>query len=1119
VIDLEEYSVRSHVALVVVSFLMMWCALAVGVGGAQVVEKVSPKTADDFKMLRMPAPGERTLIRVDPTMHPLKLSEIILDPSAPEAALVPLFEDEVLSNAVPVNDNCANATLVIGTGSFAYNTSEATTDGLAHPACNFFGQSQIERDVWFRWRAPATAIFVADTCTGTSVDTKLAVYTNTTCPPGNGAVLGCNDDACSVQSRVTFNAVNGQDYLIRVGVYPGKPGGTGTLRVLYQSGQILCTYPAANCQPRNNADAYFANGPAVADDFTPKNNGFISGLCFYGTYFNGLTGCTATDQFTITYYDNLAGSPGTEIRRFVPGQYTKTGPVATGQVINGSLPEYGYTITHAGVQVFADQCYWVEIVNNLPSPPQGDCAWYWEKGNNGNSIAFQGMTRIDTDLAFCINLQLDPATECQTDDAPPNDSCSGAIPVFCNSGISSEVNDNLFATTAVTDPDFTCRIEGSDQGVGTMWYRFTPSQTSARISVCGNTSGDTLLALYSGTCSNLTQIACDDDACGLRSQFCATGLTPGQQYYIQFATFDEASRGPYQISVTCPCPPPPANDVCAGAIALSIPGFVSSSNINATTDSGVPTCGLSLVSGPGVWYRVTGNGTTLRASLCNATAMGFDTKLSVFCGTCPQLVCVAQNDDECGVLSEVEWCSTNGLTYYILVHGFAGNIGTFAMEVTSNSIPCSGAVPCTTCELTCPVGAIAEFEPCGADENGGCNVFPNAVQSIACGTTICGTMRTIGTQRDTDWYEFTLTAPSVVTWSVQSEHPIECYLLDTDCPATILAGGAADRCGTAVATALLQPGTYRTFVGASGDGYPCGNSNDYIAQLICGAVGACCVGNDCFRVTEEDCETMLGFYAGDSTSCPVTYIASTCANSFEDIQATGLPILLQGDEGISVPIGFSYRFYGVTYNAIGVSSNGYLSFDASLGESQNAVIPSVAVPNALIAPLWDDLSPEAGGVMHYQTLGSAPNRRFIAQWKNVPQFLMTDSNTFQAVLYESTGCIEFRYGLFTPQAFAGDYSVGVENQSGSSGTSIDASTLSQGSCVRLCPSLNAGGCQAIVPCPGDANGDNVVNFQDITSVLFYWGTSGPPGDANNDGIVSFPDMTSVLFNWNNVCNP
>jgi hypothetical protein len=66
---------------------------------------------------------------------------------------------------------------------------------------------------------------------------------------------------------------------------------------------------------------------------------------------------------------------------------------------------------------------------------------------------------------------------------------------------------------------------------------------------------------------------------------------------------------------------------------------------------------------------------------------------------------------------------------------------------------------------------------------------------------------------------------------------------------------------------------------------------------------------------------------------------------------------------------------------------------------------------------------------------------------------------------------------------------------------------------------------AFVPplCPGDANGDRVVNFADITAVLANFGSVYPPGvlngpgDANHDGSVTFADVTAVLANFGVPC--
>jgi uncharacterized membrane protein len=57
-------------------------------------------------------------------------------------------------------------------------------------------------------------------------------------------------------------------------------------------------------------------------------------------------------------------------------------------------------------------------------------------------------------------------------------------------------------------------------------------------------------------------------------------------------------------------------------------------------------------------------------------------------------------------------------------------------------------------------------------------------------------------------------------------------------------------------------------------------------------------------------------------------------------------------------------------------------------------------------------------------------------------------------------------------------------------------------------------------CPGDTNGDNVVNFTDLNGVLASFGQSGEgiPGDVNGDGVVNFTDLNEVLANFGVECD-
>jgi hypothetical protein len=195
-------------------------------------------------------------------------------------------------------------------------------------------------------------------------------------------------------------------------------------------------------------------------------------------------------------------------------------------------------------------------------------------------------------------------------------------------------------------------------------------------------------------------------------------------------------------------------------------------------------------------------------------------------------------------------------------------------------------------------------------------------------------------------------------------------------------------------------------------------------------------------------------YIDPATTCPGSssgeYFLETWENEFEDISGSGTESIAShcDDCGENVPLGFVFNFFGIAKSDVGISSNGYLTFGPDLSDFSNDPIPTAIDPNDLIAPLWDDLNPSQGGSVHHQSDGS----NFIAQWTNVPEFFNIGSNTFQAVLYNGSNAIEYRYWEFTPEAFPGDYTVGIENADGTEGVSVDAATILPGDCIRFVPS-------------------------------------------------------------------
>src|SRR3954469_8091257 len=90
-------------------------------------------------------------------------------------------------------------------------------------------------------------------------------------------------------------------------------------------------------------------------------------------------------------------------------------------------------------------------------------------------------------------------------------------------------------------------------------------------------------------------------------------------------------------------------------------------------------------------------------------------------------------------------------------------------------------------------------------------------------------------------------------------------------------------------------------------------------------------------------------------------------------------------------IGFDFTFYGKTYSKLNLYFNGFVTFGPWLPGSasnsgfwQGGGIPSSSDPNNLIALAWTDWNPaRTGGSISYALLGSAPNRKFVIQFKNV----------------------------------------------------------------------------------------------------------------------------------------
>ena len=138
--------------------------------------------------------------------------------------------------------------------------------------------------------------------------------------------------------------------------------------------------------------------------------------------------------------------------------------------------------------------------------------------------------------------------------------------------------------------------------------------------------------------------------------------------------------------------PTPPNDLCENALPLE--SFQTGSTVSATIEN-LGFCGTDNTAA-GVWYTVSGISGQITVDTCSSSS-DFDTKISVFQGSCGVLTCVDGNDDaiSCslnGLHSSVTWTATASVQYFVLVHGFGSVTGEFglnaALPVPSEDTPC-----------------------------------------------------------------------------------------------------------------------------------------------------------------------------------------------------------------------------------------------------------------------------------------------------------------------------------------------------------------------------------------------------------------------------------------------
>ncbi|HEX6626587.1 MAG TPA: HYR domain-containing protein [Gemmatimonadaceae bacterium] len=138
-----------------------------------------------------------------------------------------------------------------------------------------------------------------------------------------------------------------------------------------------------------------------------------------------------------------------------------------------------------------------------------------------------------------------------------------------------------------------------------------------------------------------------------------------------------------------------------------------------------------------------------------------------------------------------------------------------------------------------------------------------------------------------------------------------------------------------------------------------------------------------------------------------------------------------------VPLGFTFAFYGQSYDKLTIGTNGIVGFGAldAQGNPTNMTdgccwsrfIHLKDVNNNIIALGWADWVPVTTTQIKYETRGSAPNRRFILQLTNIGENAGNGHITAQLVLYESSNEITLYTTELSTTLAKRAFTQGIEN--------------------------------------------------------------------------------------------
>jgi hypothetical protein len=243
-------------------------------------------------------------------------------------------------------------------------------------------------------------------------------------------------------------------------------------------------------------------------------------------------------------------------------------------------------------------------------------------------------------------------------------------------------NQTIVASTlnSVTDGIPGC-VSGSDSAG--VWYSVVGKQgLTYRVDTCSEeTNFDTEISIFRGSCGGeLECVAGNDESCSGTTSSVVWKTEEDVTYYIKVHGYFGAVG---DFGMTLSSFANSKNDACVDSIVLS-PDSDETVVVSAagSTPDVVPVCSYATFDAPGIWYQLEGNGKAITISTCSPLTSVAATSLSLFTGSCEDLLCVSQGipDYDCQntLASKVIFLAEEGNTYFILLQttdGYGGDVG------------------------------------------------------------------------------------------------------------------------------------------------------------------------------------------------------------------------------------------------------------------------------------------------------------------------------------------------------------------------------------------------------------------------------------------------------------